>query len=273
MGITKRSDNLDSSRPISNGVKCPHAVIFDLDNTLAESFQSPQPHVASRLHQLLDLMPVAIMSGASFSRMEEHLLPSLPEDVHKGRLYLFPDTAAQCYLFHEGEWRSVYKNDFTKKEFDKIINVFTDALAETRIIEGAPRWGELFLARDVQVTFAALGIDASPTEKAAWDPDRTKREQLKRFLEPRLPGFDIRISGRTAIDITRTGIDKAHGVRWFAARLKVEPHDMLFVGDDLEAGGNDAVVIPTGIQTIQVAGPHQTADVIDSILAACAVTK
>ncbi len=243
--------------------------MFDLDNTIAESFQPPTSDVANGLCQLLKLMPVAIMSGASFSRMEKDLLPALPKDTDLSRLHLFPNTAAQCYIFESGTWRNAYKFSFTKEEYENIMRTFNDAIEQTGVLKDAPRWGSLFLAGDSQVTFAGLGVDATSKMKAAWDPDRAKRKKLKDFLDQKITGLDIRISGRTAIDITAKEIDKAHGVKWLAKRLGVEPAEMLFVGDDLSPGGNDAVVIPTGIQTVEVKGPHETAAVIDKILASC----
>lgn len=256
---------------ISGVKRCPRAVLFDLDNTVAESFQPPSPEVAGRLHELLKTMPVAIMSGASFERMEKDLLPALPRDTDVSRLYLFPDTAAQCYICDAGAWRSVYKFSFTPKEYDGIMRAFKEAIEETGVLKGIPRWGELFLARDSQVTFSGLGVDAPPDKKSEWDPSRAKRKKLKKILDEKLTGIVVRISGRTAIDVTAREIDKAHGVKWLAQRLGLEPREMLFVGDDLSPGGNDAVVIPTGIQTMEVKGPHETASAIDKILAICSV--
>ena len=253
-------------------IDCPKAVIFDLDNTLSESFQAPREDVARALHRLFELMPVAIMTGASFSRMNEHFLPSFPK-IDRSRLYLFPDTAAQCYIWQDNAWKSIYKFAFSKNEYKKIMKTFENAIAETGVLKDAPRWGELFLARDVQITFAGLGVDAPPQENAKWDPDRTKRKKLKDYLDKRLSGCDIRISGRTAIDITEKQVDKAHGVRWFSERLGIKPTEMIFVGDDLGPGGNDSVVIPTGINTIQVAGPHETAAAINEILEACSLHR
>ena len=247
----------------------PRAVIFDLDNTLAESFEAPKPEVVERLHKLLKLVPIAIMTGASFERLQKNFLPALTRDFDATRLYLFPDTAAQCYLWKGEKWTSVYKQAFGEDQQKKIVQVFERAIAETGVLEGAPQWGEHFLARDTQVTFAALGIDASAYAKAAWDPDRTKREKLKKIIEPQLPGFDVHISARTAIDITRKGIDKAYGVRWFAKHLGVAPQDMIFVGDDFSPSGNDAVVIPTGIQTLSTSGPEETETLIDELQAVC----
>lgn len=250
--------------------KCPRAVLFDLDNTVAESFQPPAPEVAKGLRELLKRMPVAIMSGASFERMEKDLLPALPADTDLSRLYLFSDTAAQCYVCENGAWRSVYKFTFTKEEHGKIMRACEEAIRETGVLENAPRWGDLFLARDTQITFSGLGVDAPKDAKREWDKDSSKRAKLKKALDEKLTGLDIRISGRTAIDITQKGMDKAYGVKWFAEHLGTEPREMLFVGDALFPGGNDAIVIPTGIQTKEVAGPHETAIVMEEVLAACA---
>ena len=160
---------------------------------------------------------------------------------------------------------------FTSEEYANIIGVLNDGLEKTGILKGAPQWGERVLARENQITLAAIGVDATPEAKAVWDPARKKRSKLRRFLKKRLTGFDIRISGRTAIDITRQGIDKAHGVRWLAEHIGVETKEMLFIGDDLKPGGNDAVVIPTGVRTREVSGPKQTARIIKELCTLCEV--
>lgn len=269
--IKKKERNLFfvGPRPISNGVRCPRAVVFDLDNTLSASFHPPEPDVAERLRKLLKLMPVAVMSGASLSRMEETLLPSLPGDLSKTELYLFTDTAAQCFIHRDSGWQNLYKHAFTENESETIIRLVKEGLVETAITEDAPLYGDQFLARDTQITFSAIGTYAPAEEKAIWDPQGAKRDKLIRFLEPKLPEFNIMKGGRTAIDITRKGIDKAYGVKWLAKHLGFEARDMLFVGDELSSGRNDACVIPTGIQTMEVAGPHETAKVIDEILSSC----
>ena len=255
--------------PVSNGVKCPRAVIFDLDNTLTESFQPPTPDVANRLYKLLELIPVAVMSGASFDRMEQYLLPSFGEHVDKTRLYLFTDTASQCFTWKDGAWQNLYKFSFKKEEYGTIIRAIKEGLEQTGITKGDVIYGNQFLARDTQITLAAIGIDAPIEMKEAWDPDGAKRKKMKKFLDAKLPGFNVLLGGRTAIDITRTGIDKAHGVLWFAQHLKTTPGKLIFVGDAFYPGGNDAIVIPTGIETIPVAGHREVAKVIDKILTAC----
>lgn len=251
-------------------MKCPRAVIFDLDNTLAESFTPLSVRTAQGLSKLIAYIPIAIMSGASFERMQRYVLPTLPPGTDLEKLYLFPDTCARCFIWRNGGWVETYSSTFTKEQYDRAVDALAAGMEKTGIVANTPEWGDRVLARDSQITFAGLGVDAPGDKKAVWDPDRTKRMKLKSFLEPLLPDLDIKISSRTAIDITKRGVDKAYGVRWLAKHLGIVPEDMLFVGDDLSEGGNDAKVIPTGIQTRQVSSPLETAQVIDELVAMCA---
>jgi len=252
-------------------MKCPRAAIFDLDNTLAESFTPLSVETARGLSRLLGTLPLAIMSGASFERMQRYVLPTLPSETKLGRLYLFPDTCARCFVWNDRGWVETYNSTFTSEQYDRAIRALADGMEKTGIVKDAPEWGDRVLARDSQITFAGLGVDAPADKKVVWDPDRVKRTELKAFLDPLLPDLDIRISSRTAIDITKRGVDKASGVRWLAEKLGLEPREMLFVGDDLKDGGNDAMVVPTGIRTRQVSGPSETAEVIEELIRACNV--
>ena len=61
-------------------------------------------------------------------------------------------------------------------------------------------------------------------------------------------------------------------MRWLAKHIGVGTKEMLFIGDDLKPGGNDAVVIPTGVRTREVSGPQQTARIIKELCTLCEVT-
>jgi hydroxymethylpyrimidine pyrophosphatase-like HAD family hydrolase len=90
--------------------------------------------------------------------------------------------------------------------------------------------------------------------------------KLREYLMPLLPAYEIAVGGATSVDVVQKGIDKAYGVRKLAELLGLEVTQMLYIGDDLQEGGNDAVVIPTGIQTRVVKNPTETAQIIKSIL-------
>jgi hypothetical protein len=81
-----------------------------------------------------------------------------------------------------------------------------------------------------------------------------------------LPEFDVKTGGSTSIDVTRPGINKAYGVRKISEHLGIPIGEMLYIGDALFPGGNDAVVKETGIPTQQTSGPDETAEMIRALL-------
>jgi phosphomannomutase len=86
-------------------------------------------------------------------------------------------------------------------------------------------------------------------------------------LDRGLPGFSVRLGGSTSIDVTLAGIDKAYGIRKLRDILGVATHDMVFVGDALFPGGNDAPARETGAACIQVRDPNETKRVIEAVIA------
>ncbi len=252
-------------------MQCPKVAIFDLDDTLAESFKPPSQEMIRRLMELLDLIPIAILSAAGFPRIESQFLDELALSPHIGRCYIFPNSASQCYMREEsGAWRLEYSLDLSIEEREMVKDAIDKSVTETAIIEQHPQYEPMVIDREAQIAFAALGLKATDTDKNAWDPDQSKRKHLKSAIEKRISGFEVLIGGKTTIDITRKGVDKAYGVTWLSKRLGIAPEAMLFVGDALYPGGNDAVVIPTGIQTMSVTGPDGTAKIIDELLMICA---
>ena len=251
---------------------CPRIAIFDLDDTLTESFKPPKPEIVEKIKALLELMPVAIMSAAGFRRIEREFLPTLSKSPFASRLYLFPNSTAQGFLWKEGTWTCVYNNELTEGERVRIKRAIEESVAETGALKGVVPHGPQMIDRGAQIAFAAIGIDASDESKKSWDVDKTKRKKLRKTLWKKIPGFEILIGGRTTIDITRKGIDKAYGVRWLSKHLDIKPKEMLYVGDALYPGGNDSVVIPTGIRTISTSGPAETESIIDDLQKTCAKT-
>jgi phosphomannomutase len=243
-------------------MKHPKAAIFDVDDTLAESFQPPTFGMLGKIRALMSHIPFGIISAASFPRIERDFLTPLTDSPDISRLYVLPNSSAQAYTWRDG-WNEEYSLSLAPDEREKITRALkeSDPHADARA---------LVIDREVQVAYAAIGLNASPEEKRSWDPDQSKRKSMKATLEKRLPDFEILIGGATTIDVTRKGMNKAYGVHWLAERLHCEPREMLYVGDALYEGGNDAVVIPTGIQTRQVTGPAQTEKIIDELIAACA---
>lgn len=253
-------------------MQCPQAVIFDLDETLAISFQAPKPSMLERLSRLQKLLPVAIMSGAGFDRIQRDVVAHLSEVTPN--LALFPNSSSQCFMYTSttdgGAWKQVYSNLMNADERAKIKEVLHRALSEFEELSSAPVYGERIVDRESQIAFTAVGQEAPADVKAAWDPTAEKRLRVARALRDRLPEFDILIGGASTIDFTRKDTNKSYGVRWYADYLKTTPEKLLYIGDALYPGGNDEVVLVTGIAARAVANPDDTERAIDELLAVCA---
>lgn len=246
---------------------CPKAALFDLDDTLAESFRPPKPETLAKLKRLLDIMPCAIITAAGFSRIHDQFLPELSASPNVAKMYIFPNSAADCYVFRGDAWGKAYSFALTPQERARISE--TIEKMAPKVFSDNPTYRHMTIDREAQVALAAIGLDAPLEVKKAWDPDQKKRMKLKKLLENELPEMEVLIGGMTTIDITRKGINKSYGVEWLAKELKCETKDMLYVGDALYPGGNDHVVIPTGVTVRPVTGPAETSALLDELLKLC----
>lgn len=251
-------------------MNCPRTAIFDLDDTLAESFKRPSDAMLQRLERLLEYIPVAIMTGAGFKRMESQFLPEIAAAPRSDRFYLFPNSAAQCYVHENGDWQLAYNLAFTSEERVHIKETIQKIVDGNEIFKGIPHWGERLFDREAQVAYTPVGIEASLETKQTWDTGGTKRKALWETLKQAMPEFEILLGGTTTIDITRKGINKAYGVRWLSEHLTIPTNEMFYAGDAFYDDGNDAVVVPTGIVTRAVSSPAETETVIDELLKLCA---
>ena len=243
-------------------------VAFDLDNTLAESKSPITGEMAALLDRLLAKFQVCVISGGKFEQFEAQLIDHLnvaPERL--ASLHVMPTCGTRYFRFDvaAGAWQQVYAEDLPadrKAVIVAALNKGADALGfrETRL------WGEQIEDRGSQVTFSALGQEAPVADKEAWDPDGAKKRQLRDYVAKEIPEFEVRVGGSTSIDVTKHGIDKAYGMKKLLALLDVAKHELLFVGDRLEQGGNDYPVKAMGVDCLSVSGWQQTALVIETIL-------
>lgn len=246
----------------------PKAVLFDLDDTLAFSFESPSPEAIAKLLELLRLVPVALITGRGFLWMEADFLDAFAGSPKTADFYVLPEGAAQCLQWDGSMWKEYYGEEIAADEMDRIEEAIRSSVRETGVLEGLPIFGEQFRRKRAMVAFSTVGIDASRELRYSWDPGNVKRAALCAAIARKLPEYDVVMGGATTIDVTRKGVNKAYGVRWLAKHLDCDPSEMLYVGDALFEGGNDAVVIPTGVRTRPTTGPAETLGIIEELIAA-----
>jgi len=247
-------------------MKSVEMIAFDLDQTLTESKAPLDGEMSRLLCGLLKIKKVAVISGASFKQFENQFLKHFscaPENLEN--LFLLPTNGAILYE-HKGGWRSVYQHELSQAEKKKIFEAFEKTFAETEFKLAKKIYGELIEDRGTQVTFSGLGSEAPLALKEAWDSDHTKRKVLADTLRINLPDFSVSIGGATSIDITRKGVDKASGVGGLMRRLGLLNKQVLYVGDALFPGGNDASLLSLGIFCASVSGVNDTKKLIRDII-------
>ena len=239
-------------------------IVFDLDGTLATSKQAIDDDMGRLFVELLDIRSVAVISGGDWPQFERQLLGQLKPRNTFNKLFLLPTSGTKFYRFDRA-WAQVYADTFTEGERQQVKDALTEAVSSSGFVVG-DIWGDQIEDRGSQITFSGLGQLAPPDAKSAWDPDIRKRSALKAMLDLALPDFAVRIGGSTSVDITRPGIDKAYGIRKLAGISGFGLPEMLFVGDALYPGGNDAPVRDAGVATIAVNDISETKLVIETII-------
>jgi phosphomannomutase len=240
-------------------------IVYDLDGTLAESKSSLDAEMSARLHDLLGIIKVAVISGGDWPQFEKQLLSHLPHDERLANLSLLPTCGTKFYQY-AGNWKKLYEEDFTADQRAKILS----SLKKTMDAAGfkvEKTWGEVIEDRGSQITFSALGQQAPLEEKDKWDPGYVKRKKIKAILDTYIPEFSVRIGGATSIDITKPGIDKAYGIRKLRDLLGISLKEMIYIGDALFAGGNDYPAEEAGVVSIPIRDPRETKRVTETIIA------
>jgi phosphomannomutase len=250
-------------------------IAFDLDGTLAPS-KSPAPdRMTEALRKLLDKYQVCVISGGKFEQFEKQLLANLKASpAQLERLHIMPTCGTRYYVYEidKEDWRKVYAEDFTEAEKKKIIDALNKGFDDLGYRE-EKTYGETIEDRGSQVTFSVLGQDIvdelgekGVEIKEAWDPDNSKKNELRDYIAPLIPDFEVRVGGVTSIDVTKLGIDKAYGMKKLTEILDISQDDILFIGDRIREGGNDYPVKLMGIDCLEISHWQETALAVEAIL-------
>lgn len=241
-------------------------VAFDLDGTLALSKQAMDDEMASIMAALSRVADICVISGGDWPQFEKQVAGRLPSDTDLARFWLMPTTGTKLYRFEDGAWAAKFADLFSDQERAHIISELRASIDRLGFTPEQV-WGEQIEDCGSQITFSALGQEAPLHPKEAWDPLQEKRRMIQADLQPRLPDVSVRIGGATSIDITRAGVDKAYGMERLSELSGYSKSEMLFFGDALYPGGNDAPVRETaGIDSVQVYDVDQTKRALEAVI-------
>lgn len=243
-------------------------IAFDLDETLTETRSALTDEMSELLGELLKNFQVCVISGGSFEQFGKQLLSNLKvEPKLLEALHLMPTCGTRYYTYNlsKHDWDQIYAEDFSDADKKIITEALNEAVDELGYRIKSPK-GPLIEDRGSQITYSALGQDAEPGEKKAWDINGEKKRKIRDAVAEKIPQFEVRAGGTTSIDVTKQGIDKAYGMSKLIELLKISKDNILFVGDRIWEGGNDYPVKLMGIDTIAVGGYEHTPWVVRGIL-------
>ncbi|WEV42707.1 HAD-IIB family hydrolase [Bifidobacterium sp. ESL0682] len=242
-------------------------IAFDLDNTLARSKKPMHEDMAVRFSKLSSLIDVAVITGGRFELAKSQVLDVLTADARRANIHVMPTSGTRYYRWRDGQWQCVYSNDLDMA-YRKSAIASIERHAREQGIWLEHTWGSRIEDRGSQITFSALGQQAPVDAKERWDPTNEKKNRLAEAVSADLPDLVVRSGGSTSIDISARGVDKAYAVRRLCDILHCRVDQVVFVGDRMDPDGNDYPAATAGTKPIRVAGPHDTLQVCDRLIAA-----
>jgi phosphomannomutase len=233
-------------------------VICDLDGTLADSKVPGEPAMLRVIERLLDDMDVGIISGGRRRLIDYQVVSRLeltPE--RRTRLHLLPASGTRYLRWRGDDWQTLVDEPLSADAVTRAESVLAEVSQELGFWEQDPA-GAVMDDRGGQLTYSVLGQEAASEAKKAWDPDGSRKDRIIELAQPRLPDLLVSAGKSTSIDVTRLGYDKGFGVAAVLTELDVQPQQALFIGDRLDAGGNDRPVLRTGVPCVQVEDWRET---------------
>lgn len=128
-------------------------------------------------------------------------------------------------------------------------------------------WGKPVEFHDSgMITFGLLGTAAPSEAKLAFDPDKDKRRAMYAEVCAVFPEFSVFIGGTTSFDMAGKQYNKYDAIMRYAAEKGYGHDEIIFIGDDLDDGGNDSHVRLGGMDYIRVWDYRDFPEVIKPLL-------
>lgn len=243
---------------------------FDLDNTLACSKKPMLAPMAETFSKIVDLIPVAIITGGRLYLVKSQILDMVTEGTNLENLHIMPTNGTSYYrIDNKQSLKCVYEHKIEPNQAEHVISVMrecAESMGLWKTSGDSMLWGEQIENRGSQITFSALGQLAPVEYKKAWDPEGKLKAQLVKRISQSLPNFAVRQGGDTSVDVYRRGDDKAQALLTLAKYCDLSIEKITFIGDHMEPGGNDYPTAFTGALAVRVKNPEDTLTLCTKVL-------
>ena len=253
-------------------------VLFDMDGTLTAPRGQVEPKIIHALRLLSQYSKIGIITGSDYDYVMQQMssafdIGGIPVD----KIDILPCNGTKKYVADNSN------NFVLSSEVNMIKEIGRDhyrsliqfcAEAQSMIIEENPEiefTGTFLQYRGSLLNWCPVGRSAGDLERKSFtDVDEEKNlrvnysNALKDVITERKIPVTIALGGSTSLDIYPNGWDKTYGLTHYPN------HDIWFVGDRCEEGGNDWHIyeaLKEVNRSFHIHDPDGTITVIDKIIA------
>jgi hypothetical protein len=225
-------------------------LFFDLDKTIAP----PRQPIVDEMYALLSSFPhdIVIVSGQDVEKIKWQ-----SNALKSTRLGQNGNHATE----HDG---TVLWNIPLEDQHREEIHAHIKAICAILDHEIHHEWTPIE-DRGSQITFSPIGNTAPIDVKMAYDPNRTKREELLKRIPFVSRELTVKIGGSTSFDYIHKNRHKGTNVQRLITYKGWDPDACIYYGDGLFPGGNDEAVIGV-IETVLVTDHNDTLQKLQSLL-------
>lgn len=208
-------------------------IAFDLDGTLTQH-KSPLGEENRKVLEQLSKKYKLLMAGAGMCNRIFNQMGKFPIDVLGNYGMQYAE-----YNSKTGEL-DIVRNDVMPVDKESI---------EKRVTAMREKYGFTDFAGDnVEyhasgcVTFPVLGTAAKIEDKLAFDPDRKKRRAIYEDVKATFSDYTVFVGGSSSFDMAPAPFNKAYALAKYCEERGIAHDEVVYVGDDYGAGGNDESV-------------------------------
>lgn len=250
---------------------------FDVDGTIAPTYEKIQPEMADALCTLLHKGKTLLfvtgrgmyVGSLEYDNVVRGVIAQLScFDTYSDHVYIIAAGGAVLYKYSSDSktWKELYAKHILKDTLHQLETVYREALMAT-VSQDDPvhTFTPRFVYReDFSVACTSIDPASAPQElRKEWDRDYHKRRVIVSYMKERIQGVSFSIGGGTTIDVTSEGVNKASGIEQFFSHTGFNKHQTVFLGDGFGEGGNDEIVKQTGVAVYEVSGPQEVLHLLE----------
>lgn len=237
----KYSEELQQTAPALAAGAQKKLVCMDLDATLTQHKTPLSDSARTALDKLGERYALLMVGGGGCERIHRQML-DYPIDI-------LGNYGMEEARVIDGEWKIIRKDNSPVDTADILnkCNYLREKYGYTKF------YGEsVEFHKSGMITFGLLGTTAPKEEKLAFDPDKMKRRAMFPEVCRLFSDYSVFIGGSTSFDMTEKQYNKYDAVMRYAEENGYSRDEIIFIGDDLDDGGNDSHIRLGGMDYIRV---------------------